>query len=177
MLAGALDRGSILELVQGSPPLVDDYLDLNDQLQPNGFDLTLKEVSRYATAGYMGRLPDQRIISQHEPLSTDGELPIQLDPGAYLVTFNEVVNLPNHLMALGRPRSSLLRCGVTVHTAVWDAGYHGRSQAMLVVHNPLGYRLTLGARIIQLVFLPLASPLRQGYQGAFQGENLSVGED
>lgn len=176
MLAGALDRGSILELVQGSPPLVDDYLDLNVQLQPNGFDLTLKEVSRYATAGYMGRLPDHRVISQHEPLSTDGERPLELDFGAYLVTFNEVVSLPNHLMALGRPRSSLLRCGVSVHTAVWDAGYQGRSQAMLVVHNPLGYRLVLGARIVQLVFLPLANPLRQGYHGAFQGENLSMGE-
>ena len=97
---------------------------------------------------------------------------LRLSPGPYLVTFNEVVNLPNHIMALGRPRSTLLRSGVTVHTAVWDAGYHGRSQAMLTVANPHGFRLELGARIMQLVFLPLAGPAGEGYQGVYQGENL-----
>jgi dUTP pyrophosphatase len=74
-------------------------------------------------------------------------------------------------MALGRPRSSLLRCGVTVGMAVWDAGYSGRSQSLMVVYNPQGFRLQKNARVAQLIFLPL-SQKTEGYQGAYQGENI-----
>ncbi len=73
-------------------------------------------------------------------------------------------------MALGTARSSLLRCGVSMHTAVWDAGYSGRSQSLMVVHNPLGFRLQKNARIAQLVFLQLTRETT-GYQGVYQGEN------
>jgi dUTP pyrophosphatase len=172
MLAGLLDRDSILELLKGTPPLVEGYSRLSQQLQPNGFDLTLKTISLYSTPGYLGRLSHQRVVSSLTELSGGGEGLLNIGPGSYLVTFNEVVNLPNNIMALGRPRSTLLRSGVTVHTAVWDAGYSGRSEAMLTVANPQGFRLELGARILQLVFLPLANPVTEGYQGAYQGENL-----
>jgi dUTP pyrophosphatase len=95
-----------------------------------------------------------------------------LRPGPYLVTFNEIVNLPLDLMALAKPRSSLLRCGVAVHNAVWDAGYRGRSQALLVVYNPHGFTVYPKARLIQLVFFKLAKRPDRGYSGRFQSENL-----
>ena len=74
-------------------------------------------------------------------------------------------------MALATPRSSLLRCGVTVNTAVWDAGYSGRSQSLLVVYNPGGFRLQRNARIVQLVFFQLSGET-EGYNGTYQGENM-----
>ena len=55
-----LDRGSILDLVQNSPPLLAGFPSLDQQLQPNGFDLTLYQVARFTSAGYMGNGPDQR---------------------------------------------------------------------------------------------------------------------
>ncbi|MCX6005488.1 MAG: deoxyuridine 5'-triphosphate nucleotidohydrolase, partial [Chloroflexi bacterium] len=91
--------------------------------------------------------------------------------GAYLVTFNEVVNLPVDIMALARPRSSLNRCGVSIHSAVWDAGYSGRSQSLLVVYNTHGFRLHKNARILQLVFFSLSRGVAQGYSGKYQNEN------
>ncbi len=63
---------------------------------------------------------------------------------------------------------------MSVHTAVWDAGYRGRSQALLMVHHHQGYRLQQGARLLQLVFFRLAQPVSQGYQGRFLRENLSL---
>ena len=93
-----------------------------------------------------------------------------LAAGAYQVVFNEIVDLPTDLMALGRPRSSLCRCGVQLHTAVWDAGYSGRSEALLVVYNPAGFRVRRGARVLQLVFVGLDQPTRP-YDGRYQGEN------
>ena len=75
-------------------------------------------------------------------------------------------------MALGRPRSSLLRSGVAIHTAVWDAGYSGRSQALMNIYHPGGYNIQKNARVMQLVFIWLDSPTQQKYDGRYQGENI-----
>jgi len=74
-------------------------------------------------------------------------------------------------MALGRPRSSLARSGVTIHTAVWDAGYSGRSTSMLQVINPNGFRVAKDARVLQLVFFSMSHASEQGYSGIYQHEN------
>ena len=71
-------------------------------------------------------------------------------------------------MALGKPRSSLLRSGVAIHNAVWDAGYQGRSQALLVVYHPRGFTLSRDARVLQLVFFLLAHPVDQGTEAAIR---------
>ena len=169
---GVLSGEQIRERIGGSPPLIVDFIDLDAQMQPNGFDLTLADVSRYQGAGAVGRDNTRRILPELERLepTTDGFF--ELAPGVYHVAYNETVHLPIDLMALGRPRSSLNRSGVTIHTAVWDAGYHGRSTSMLVVANPFGFRIERGARLLQLVFLGLSRPAHQGYSGAYQGENL-----
>lgn len=167
-----LHRDAIAEMVQDTPPLVQGYLSLKDQLQPNGFDLTLHDLSHLTTPGSMGQGPEQREISGLRVAEFDTEGWLDLPTGPSLITFNEIVNLPRDLMALGRPRSSLLRSGVSVHTAVWDAGYRGRSQALLVVHHPLGYRVQRGARLMQLVFFRLAGEVKNGYSGRYLGENL-----
>ncbi len=106
------------------------------------------------------------------PLWFDGLGDMELPAGSYLITFNEAVRLPRNVMALGRTRSSLLRCGVSLHTAVWDAGYSGRSQSLMVVYNTCGFRLKQNARLMQLVFFRLTEEVDEGYNGIFQGENL-----
>ena len=161
----------IRRLLQQEPPLVEGFIDLNTQVQTNGFELTLRDVSVIQSAGRIAFENSQRILSDVSPLSFDGLGAIELIPGTYLITYNEIVHLPKNIMALGRPRSSLLRCGVTIGTAVWDAGYEGRSQSLLVVYNSRGIRLEKNARITQLVFLELTSA-SGGYDGIYQGENI-----
>ena len=172
MTGAALDRETIAGLLRERPPLVEDYRDLVSQLQPNGFDLTLGLVESFESSGAMGVADaDRRLAGTVElPFSADGRL--HLPPGPYRITLNEIVSLPLDVMALGTPRSSLLRSGVAIHNAVWDAGYHGRSQALLVVYNPAGFMVARDARVLQLVFYRLERPLTEGYQGRFQGENV-----
>jgi dUTP pyrophosphatase len=172
MLPGVLSGEQIRERIASEAPLVADYVDLASQVQPNGFDLTLAEVHRYRGAGVLGRDNARRVLPELEPLVTASDGFFDLDAGVFHVVFNEVVRLPGDLMALGRPRSSLNRSGVTMHTAVWDAGYHGRSTSMLVVANPSGFRIERGARVLQLVFIGLSRPALEMYSGAYQGENL-----
>jgi dUTP pyrophosphatase len=153
---------------QWKPPLVTPCAE--EQLQPNGVELTLAEVGVWREAGTLGFDNDDRVVPEAKPLPFDEGGWIHLEPGGYLVTFGETVNIHADLCALARPRSSLLRMGATVATALWDTGYRGRSRALLLVTAPAGVRLARGARLIQLVFLKLPAPLADGYAGAFQGE-------
>lgn len=106
------------------------------------------------------------------PLDFDADGWLTLEPGIYHILYNEVVDIPKSLMALGRPRSSLARCGVSIVTAVWDAGYNGRSTSMLVVENPAGFRVQKDSRVMQLVFFGMSEATADGYRGRYQGENL-----
>ena len=166
-----LSGQDIQRLLKQDPPLVEGWIDLEAQLQANGFDLTLREVALPQSAGKITVANSQRVVSELAPLVFDGLDSIELVPGTYIITYNEIVHLPKNIMALGRPRSSLLRCGVNIGTAVWDAGYSGRSQSLMVVYNPRGFRLQRNARIVQLVFFELTRET-EGYKGAYQGENI-----
>ncbi|MFC1937196.1 deoxyuridine 5'-triphosphate nucleotidohydrolase [Chloroflexota bacterium] len=166
-----LSARDIRRLLQQQPPLLEGWVDLDEQVQPNGFDLTLREVAMLQSAGKIGFSNSERLLPNLAPLVFDGLGCIDLVPGVYIITYNEVVNLPVNIMALGRPRSSLLRCGVTIGTAAWDAGYHGRSQSLMVVYNPLGFRLHQNARMTQLIFFELTGET-EGYRGIYQGENV-----
>ena len=170
-MTAILSKQDIQRLVQQQPPLVEGGINLEEQVQPNGIDLTLREVALLQSSGKIAVEDSQRVVSSLAPLVFDGLDFIDLMPGVYVITYNEVVHLPMNIMALATPRSSLLRCGVTVNTAVWDAGYSGRSQSLMVVYNPQGFRLQRNSRIVQLIFLRLTEET-EGYHGAYQQENI-----
>jgi dUTP pyrophosphatase len=166
-----LSEHDIRRLIKQEPPLIEGYINLDEQVQPNGFELTLRDIAAYKNAGQIARSNKDRVLPDLTTLPFGADGFIRLQPGAYLITYNEIVNLPKDIMALGRPRSSLYRCGVGLGMAVWDAGYHGRSQSMLVVYNPGGFRAQQNARVAQLVFMEMTGASK-GYQGIYQGENI-----
>lgn len=172
-LAGVLSREQLIALINGAEhPLMTGLVSLDDQVQPNGIDLTLREVSTYAGAGQIGAASSDRALPDLTPLAFDDGGWLTLPPGIYHILYNEVVDIPESLMALGRPRSSLNRCGVTIHTAVWDAGYRGRSMSLMAVTNPAGFRVQRNARVMQLVFFGMSAAPAEGYRGRYQGEHL-----
>lgn len=172
----ALDQETILGLIttprEGHLPLVEGLSSLEEQLQPSGIDLCLDSVARIVSPGAIGRDNRDRQISDTVPINFGPDDWVELPQGPYLVSFMEVVNIPLDIMGMVLPRSSLLRSGVSLNSAVWDAGYSGRSQALLSVNNPGGYRLQRGARLMQMVFFRLEQPLKQGYRGRYQSEGL-----
>ncbi len=171
-LAGALSREQLRALIETERPLITELPDLENQIQPNGIDLTLREVARHIGQGAIGIDSADRVLPELETLDFDADGWLNLQPGIYHIVYNEVVDIPVTLMALGRPRSSLARCGVSIVTAVWDAGYNGRSTSMLVVENPAGFRLQRDARVMQLVFFGMSEATADGYRGRYQGENI-----
>ncbi len=169
---GVLSSQQINSLINSEQPLVSGLIDIDTQLQPNGIDLTIDSLESLTGHGQIGLTNDDRVLASavDVPFGSDGF--VHLAPGVYIARLNEAVCLPATVMALAKPRSSLLRNGVTVNNAVWDSGYAGRSQVQLVVNNPLGFRLARNARIVQMVFLTLDTATNSLYSGIYQGEQL-----
>lgn len=170
-MGSVLSSSEIRALIESERPLFRGFGDLDIQVQANGFDLRLDEVKRFTGPGTIGIDNVDRVLPDLETIVPDADGWLNLVPGAYHITYAETVTLPKNLMALGRPRSSLGRSGVSIHTAVWDAGYSGRSTSLMVVYNPAGFRIQIGARVAQLVFIELATEDEVGYQGIYLGEN------
>src|SRR5690554_3969884 len=109
------------ELVTGFPGMLEDHV------QPNGFDLSLGTVEVMLSNGIL--LQEAKELSPTKALEPDENGMYFLLPNrVYLITFIEAVKLPKDVMALTKPRSSLIRMGATIYSAIWDAGYHGRGQ-------------------------------------------------
>jgi dUTP pyrophosphatase len=143
-------------------------------VQPNGVDLSLDAIWRFAGAGSLGASADDRRLPPHESLEFDADGWLELGMGTYGIRYAEWVSLPLDCGGLCFPRSSLLRMGLHVPTAVWDAGYAGRAEGLLLVTTPHGARLQRGARIVQLVLFRLTEPASAGYAGQYQHEGRSV---
>jgi dUTP pyrophosphatase len=141
------------------------------QRQPAGFDLTVRSVARYRGVGRLDLTNEQRYLPDVEEIAWPAEGgSIWLVPGGYLVTYNEEIAVPADSAGLVLPRSSLMRCGAVLHSALWDPGYRGRGQGLMVVYSPL--ELLPDARIGQFVLLMLEQAAGRLYDGTYQGENL-----
>lgn len=149
--------------------LITDYIDLKIQLTENGFDLTLRELSKFITYGMVDFDNSNRKIPETESLELDNKYAQWLEQGVYKVTFNETLKIPLNLCAESIHRSSLMRCGVVVSSGYWESGYSGRGVGFLNVINPHGFMIFKNARIAQIRFKK-NNPVDRGYNGKYQNE-------
>ena len=163
-----LSKNEINELMKLDPPLVEDMIDPDTQIQVNGCELTVDRIFAFAGTGAIAFENSERVLSECTELTFDDDGWIDLPAGSYKIVSREIVHIPKDAIAIARPRSSLLRCAMSVETAVWDAGYEGKSECLLIVFNEAGFRLKRGARVVQLLFMGLASGT-EGYAGVYQG--------
>ena len=146
--------------------LIEDFFDIDIQLQPSSFDITLREVYSFKNFGQIDFSNKERKLPKVQKMNFKKGW-LKLKPGCY-----EIVNIPADLMALLRPRSSLVRMGATVISSLWDHGYKGRSNSLLVVFNKNGIKLKEKARIAQFVFIKLSRATNHLYSGIYKDENI-----
>jgi dUTP pyrophosphatase len=143
----------------------------DDQVQPNGVDLTLDRVFEQREPGRIGRDGKEvgdRSVVEAEQYADDAPGTYYLEAGSYVVRYGERIHVPEGHVGFVYPRSSLMRNSCMLNTAVWDAGYEGRGEGLLQVHHDV--ELESGARIAQFV---LAAAEHVGeYDGSYQNENL-----
>jgi dUTP pyrophosphatase len=151
----------------------------DEQVQPNGVDLTLEGVYDQREPGRItrtGKEVGRRQRRTADPVVegssiggvTEENDTYYLPPGGYIVQYAEIVSVPEDHVGFIYPRSSLLRNSCMLNTAVWDAGYEGKGEGLLEVHHDI--EIETGARIAQFV---LAEANHEDtYEGSYQGENV-----
>ncbi|MEM5815132.1 MAG: deoxyuridine 5'-triphosphate nucleotidohydrolase [Candidatus Aenigmatarchaeota archaeon] len=152
--------------------LVENFIDLEIQLQPASFDLTLDEVYLLEGEPQIDFYNKERRLPNYKKIETQNDF-YTLKTGIYLINFNEIVNIPKDLIGLLRPRSSLIRSGASIFSSLWDPGYSGKSNCLLVVFNENGIKLKKNARIAQMIFLKLSKIPKRLYSGIYQNEGIS----
>jgi len=143
-----------------------------EQIQPNGVDLTVGEV--YRTSGVAeftesGYSKPGRTRIEARP---DGYY--QLYPGQYPIVYGEKVEIPDGYVARVYPRSRLMRSGLHLTSALWDSGYEGIGEGLLRVPRSIErVQLKENLPIAQMTFISAAEA--DDYEGFHQEERLMEG--
>jgi len=137
-----------------------------EQIQPAGVDLTVDAVWELDQAGELDFSNEHRRVPEGRELAF--KTPLHLSPGAYVVRYGQKVSVPADCMGLVLPRSSLMRMGATLTSAIWDPGYSGQGRGLLIVMNPHGIILHPNARIGQLTLI--RGRATGAYSGTYQHE-------
>ncbi|MBI5060898.1 MAG: hypothetical protein HZB67_01145 [Candidatus Aenigmarchaeota archaeon] len=128
-------------------------------------DAYLGEAERY-TAGV-------EELARYEP---GKKRVFELQPGQFiLVKTIEKINLPEDIVAIFRPRSTLCRSGISLHTATANPGYCGCLTFGMnnTSKNPL--KIELGARFVHILFFHIDGGIHSAYRGQWQGGRVSTG--
>lgn len=137
----------------------------SEQLDCAGVKLTLCEVFDVVGVGEV--LSGSKSIPQYVRVEPDSSGVFSLDRGAYVVRYCEYVKIPEDSMALAIPRSTLIRSGATIFTAVWDPGYEGRGYGLMLVLNKQGIKIGLKSQVAQLIHIKLTERTAIPYRGTY----------
>ena len=151
--------------------IIKDYIDADVQTQIAGFDLTAQDIMKLEDGGIIDFDNSNRQIPDHKEIEPIDNKWI-LKPGGYLVRYNEVIQVPLNAIGIVLPRSTLMRIGATLCSAVWDPGYKGRGIGLLIVNAKI--TVHVGARIAQIIFINTQDKLEKGYSGTYQNENVKL---
>ena len=93
---------SLRTRLAADPPLVEGFVDAETQIQMNGVDFTLREVSRFGDEpGAIDFDNSERKTPETFPIDPDEDGWWTLASGPYWIVYNEVVNIPADMFGDG----------------------------------------------------------------------------
>ncbi|ACX73124.1 deoxyUTP pyrophosphatase [Methanocaldococcus vulcanius M7] len=145
------------------------FNDLKDeQIQQCGVDLRVWKIFKLEGKGIIDFSNEKRELPKYiEIFNSEKDECITLDNGVYVVKVADYIKVPKNTAAFAYPRSSLLRMGSTLYSAVHDPGYEGRPEYLMHVFNPI--TIYKYARIAQIVFVE-CKDVRGCYDGIYKGK-------
>lgn len=151
-----------------------------DQIQPNGVDLTIDKLYRtsgeahFFEDGY--EKPDRTLIEPDQTLFEDRSAVYQIPTGVYPIVYGEKVEIPEGYIGRVYPRSRLMRCGLHLTSALWDQGYEGIGEGLLQVPNSLDtVTIPIDMPIAQMSFISANDAPK--YEGSHQEERILVANE
>lgn len=148
----------------------------DDQYQPGGIDLKLDNVkifsgneNVYGIADGAKQLPKQKSIEESAVKIGARKLKVgfMLEPHKpYIAVVQGKMKIPLDVLQLYFPRSSLLRAGIDVRTAVGDPGFSGHLSFLIINHSDTPFFIKKGERFVQMVCIKLNEET-SGYDGDY----------
>ena len=140
-----------------------------------GFDLRVGELYQITGKGFLGveerETPEMRLIAQYE---AGKRIKVELEPKTYYAFKTiEKVNMPDNLLALMTPRSTLFRSGVHLFAGQTPPGYHGGLTMGLYNFRDQAFELEMGARVVHIMFFEVEGQSNL-YQGQWQGGRVTT---
>lgn len=163
-------------MINGELILRERYNELDDeQYQPTGIDLTLDCIKTIEdTSKHIhGLFKDVKVLPKQTDVNANtvqvgGSLRqvYTLQPNTpYIAVTKEKIKIAPDSAQFYLPRSSLLRAGVSVQTALGDAGFDGHLSFLIINHRNTDFCIEKGARFAQLVDLQA-----QGVDAEYDGD-------
>jgi len=170
-----LGAKKLLELVK-KKKLVED-LSERERINPEGagFDLRIGELYQVKGKGFLGvkerKTPDIKLLAKFEKKKIKK---ISLQPRTYyLMKTIEKLNLPENLLALFTPRSTLYRSGVYIFGGQTAPGYKGELTTGIYNFRNEKFELEMGARVIHIMFFEVKGKSNL-YRGQWQGGRVTT---
>jgi len=140
-----------------------------------GFDLRIGELYEIEGKGFLGieerKTPSVKLIAKF-----NSEIPkkIFLKPKTYyLMKTVEKLNMPQSLLALFTPRSTLFRSGVYIFGGQTAPGYKGELTVGIYNFGNEEFELEMGSRVIHIMFFEVKGKSNL-YQGQWQGGRVTT---
>ncbi len=147
-----------------------------------GFDIRIGELYQLKGQGFLGieerKTPKIKLVAKYDkkkPKTTTPPPPtIFLQPGIYyLMKTIEKLNLPENLLALFTPRSTLYRSGIYIFGGQTAPGYRGELTTGIYNFRDEKFELEMGARVLHLMFFEVKGKSNL-YRGQWQGGRITT---
>lgn len=152
-----LSEKAIRELISQGVDIVSPFVAEN--LQPASIDLTLgNQTFQYKLTDYvLGQDIDE--VVEHSSFET---LTLEVGKTAF-VGLNEKISIPNDMIGIVFPRSSITRLGVNIGTSFINPGYTGVMPITITNNSNMSITLAPGYKVVQMVVLRLSDVVESGY--------------
>ncbi|MGA2418166.1 MAG: hypothetical protein ABSF55_02925 [Candidatus Staskawiczbacteria bacterium] len=140
-----------------------------------GFDIRIGELYKISGKGFMGiqerETPKMELVAKFQEGKTARA---SLEPKVYyLMKTIEKVNMPQDLLAISTPRSTLFRSGVYIFGGQVPPGYCGELSMGIYNFRDEPFDLEMGARVLHIMFSEVVGESNL-YKGQWQGGRVTT---
>jgi len=140
-----------------------------------GFDFRIEELYQIKGKGFLGvgerKTPKIKLVAKYDKKRPKK---VALLPQTYyLMKTIEKLNLPENLLALFTPRSTLYRSGVYIFGGQTAPGYKGELTTGIYNFRSEPFELEIGSRVIHIMFFEVKGKSNL-YRGQWQGGRVTT---
>ena len=142
-----------------------------------GFDLRIGGLYEMSGSGFLGvekrETPEVKLIAEYKEGETKT---VALQPHTYyLMRTVEKVNLPESLLAIMTPRSTLFRSGIYIFGGQVAPGYSGELYLGIYNFRDAKFEMEMGSRVLHIMFFEVKGKGNM-YRGQWQGGRVATNE-